>query len=178
MGNKRTEIRLTKENYEYLSRLKSENKTSINEIINAIISDKVNENNGANFQKLTYKNNFQENHRIYIKVSDNEMDFLKEQGKKHGLNSATKEVKFIILNSIYDRKIFDKIDMKELTFAVNSMNKLGRQVYSLCQAIRSSNQIVNLNPDSFKSMLDLIDKKITQITNFISSYDKILQRRI
>ena len=35
MGNKRTEIRLTKENYEYLSRLKSENKTSINELLRA-----------------------------------------------------------------------------------------------------------------------------------------------
>ena len=177
MRNKRTEIRLTKENYDYLNRLKTEYKTSINEIINAIISDKANENLNTNLEMLNYTDNFQENHRIYIKISDSEMDFLKKQGKLHGLNSATKEVKFIILNSIYKRKIFDRIDMKELTFAVNSVNKLGRQIYALCQAIRSSNQIINLNPDSFKAMLNSIDQKIVQVTNFISAYDKILQRR-
>lgn len=172
---KEIKIRVNDENYNELIKLKNANAVSMNLLINAMIELYINE--PKNTDKFLQNTKTKREHELRIYFTDDEFKFIKKQAKLTGLNSANKQAKFYIINQIENEKIFTPIEMKNLFFAVNDMNKLGRNLNALIMSIRDRKNEIKINVDNFEKMLNLIYEKIESITNIIKKYREILNTR-
>ena len=173
-------FRLDKSNYDFLSRYKDKMKVkSIDRILNDILSYIVDgDDKEINFNRIDDSPIEKETHIIRIKLTDSEVNLLKKEAEYHGFKSVAKEVRFRLLNSMYQENFFNNIEMKDLTFAVNSLNKVGRNLSALLAAIRNRDQNVNINFSNFEKMIKMLDGKIYSITSLLQKYFKVLKTRI
>ncbi|EDP6611415.1 hypothetical protein FVY21_08470, partial [Campylobacter jejuni] len=93
-------------NFNYLNKIKLETKTSLNKIINYIIKEYREKNKNSNIKndyKLIDNSNIimdKETKEIRIKLTDKEFKLLKENAINNNFKSATKEAKFLLINSL------------------------------------------------------------------------------
>ena len=173
-------FRLDKSNYDFLLRYKDKTKVkSIDRILNDILLYIVDgDDKEINFNRIDASPIEKETHIIRIKLTDSEVNLLKKEAECHGFKSVAKEVRFRLLNSMYQENFFNNIEMKDLTFAVNSLNKVGRNLSALLAAIRNRDQNVNINFSNFEKMIKMLDGKIYSITSLLQIYFKVLKTRI
>lgn len=172
-------FRLDKPNYDFLSRYKDKAKVkSIDRILNDILSYIIEGDDKEILNRIDASPIEKETHIIRIKLTDSEVNLLKKEAECHGFKSVAKEVRFRLLNSMYQENFFNNIEMKDLTFAVNSLNKVGRNLSALLAAIRNRDQNVNINFSNFEKMIKMLDGKIYSITSLLQKYFKVLKTRI
>lgn len=70
------------------------------------------------------------------------------------------------------------IEMRELTFAVNSMRKLGANIVTLIKAIYAKNSNITFNFDNVEKTCDLVKNNIEDTSKLIQKYCDILDKRI
>ncbi|MBX1306198.1 hypothetical protein I9X12_01730, partial [Campylobacter jejuni] len=93
-------------NFDYINKIKLETKTSFNKIINYIIKEYREKNKDSNIKndfKLIDNSNIimdKETKEIRIKLTDKEFKLLKENAINNNFKSATKEAKFLLINSL------------------------------------------------------------------------------
>lgn len=178
MKNKiRQEVKLSEENFNFIKSLKEKENTTFNEIINAMINLYIEKRQQDTISRVS--KNESESHKIYIYLTNTEYEFLKEQSQKHGFSSVTKEVKFRLLNNIYESKLFNNIEMYELANMMVDLNKIGRNINQLVKILQErATSKFNFNFDNFSTILFDINLKINALDKEISSYRTKLNQRV
>lgn len=168
--------RISKINHSMLEKNKEKTGLSINEIMNKIIYEYFEKNQEQNTKEFKPSRLSKE---IRIKLSDDEYIFLENEALLHGFSSVTKEIRFRLINSISNNKLFNNIEMKELSLAINDLNKIGRNINNLIVMLRDKFGLnVNLKVDNFSELFSSINSKISEINFIITEYKTILDRRM
>lgn len=173
---KRFSLRLDDENFKKIEKIKKNFNATFNLIINMII-DNFNKNIESNELDIK-KSSSKKTSMIHIRLTQDEFNFLQEQAKIHGFNSATKEVKFRLVSSMYNENFFTPIEMNELTPALNSMRKLGANIVTLIKAIYAKNSNITFNFDNVEKTCELVKNYIENTSKLIQKYCDILDKRI
>ncbi len=172
----RQEVKLSKANYDFIQSLKEKENATFNEIINAMISRYLEDKNN---KLILTKKRKPIDHKLTIFITQDEYYFLQEQAIYHGYSSATKELKFLLTNLIYNKAIFSNINMGEMQNAINDMNKLGRNINELIKILKEKKDAkINLNIDRIGSLLNDIYSKIDVATKLVTEYQNEIIFRV
>lgn len=172
----RITLRLFKNIDKKLSKLSKEKNTSKNEMINILLAIILN-NEENKLMKFDYFTNKKE-HKYTIFLSNKEKEFLEKRAIEHGFNSVTSEIRYRLLNTIYDDKFFTNIEIQYLLQTLNDINKVGRNINSLLEnARKTDNYNYEINYPKLKNELIDISKNIKNITNFITNANLRIRKR-
>lgn len=170
-------LRLTDENYEKIKTIKENSNASLNLILNMIV-DSYDSKNKVNCKLEFKKTSTKKNTMLHIRITEDEYIYLKEQAKIHGFKSASKEVKFRLVSTMYNENFFSPIEMKELLGAANQMKRLGANISTLIKAIYSKNRNVIFNFENLEKTIELAKNYIKNCSGIIGKYCDILDKRI
>lgn len=116
---------------------------------------------------------------IRFKLSNYEFEFFKNLAIIHGFNSASKEIKFLILNQFGNKKLFNNIEMQELNKNMTDLNKLGRNINEIARFVREKKAYeFTFNFKDFGGMLNEINLQIKSINDLICDYREKLDLKI
>ncbi|WP_215457732.1 hypothetical protein, partial [Campylobacter coli] len=157
-------IKVSKDDKIILEYIKSETNASYSKIISILLkkfnSCDTDEKNKINDE--ISKNKFyasDENKIIKLKLTENEVNILKEISKNTGFSSITKQAKFLLLNSIKNEKLFTNIEIDEFIKTRTEINAIGKNIYQLLKILRSGNS-VKINENNLNKTMDNIRDKI------------------
>ena len=85
-------------------------------------------------------------------------------------NSIKKELRYIIVNSIYDYEFNSEIELKTFILAKNALNAIGRNLNQFMRELKKRNLITINNKE--------IEKNISNISNKIDFLSQKLDRLI
>ena len=174
--DKKITLRLSDDNYKKLENIKKKSNYSLNLIVNMIID---NYQKDMENKKIYFNDsNLRKDKMVHLRLTQKEYDFLHKESKIHGFNSATKEVKFRLVSSMYNENFFTPIEMNELTPALNSMRKLGANIVTLIKAIYAKNSNITFNFDNVEKTCELVKNYIENTSKLIQKYCDILDKRI
>lgn len=174
--DKKITLRLSDDNYKKLENIKKKSNSSLNLIVNMIID---NYQKDMENKKIYFNDsNLRKDKMVHLRLTQKEYDFLHKESKIHGFNSATKEVKFRLVSSMYNENFFTPIEMNELTPALNSMRKLGANIVTLIKAIYAKNSNITFNFDNVEKTCELVKNYIENTSKLIQKYCDILDKRI
>ena len=174
--DKKITLRLSDDNYKKLENIKKISNSSLNLIVNMIID---NYQKDMENKKIYFNDsNLRKDKMVHLRLTQKEYDFLHKESKIHGFNSATKEVKFRLVSSMYNENFFTPIEMNELTPALNSMRKLGANIVTLIKAIYAKNSNITFNFDNVEKTCELVKNYIENTSKLIQKYCDILDKRI
>lgn len=157
-------IKVSKDDKIILEYIKSETNASYSKIISILLkkfnSCDTDEKNKINDE--ISKNKFytsDENKIIKLKLTENEVNILKEISKNTGFSSITKQAKFLLLNSIKNEKLFTNIEIDKFIKTRTEINTIGKNIYQLLKILRSVNS-VKINENNLNKSMDNIRDKI------------------
>ncbi|EKQ4064687.1 hypothetical protein P4893_001890 [Campylobacter jejuni] len=157
-------IKVSKDDKIILEYIKSETNASYSKIISILLkkfnSCDTDEKNKINDE--ISKNKFytsDENKIIKLKLTENEVNILKEISKNTGFSSITKQAKFLLLNSIKNEKLFTNIEIDEFIKTRTEINAICKNIYQLLKILRSGNS-VKINENNLNKTMDNIRDKI------------------
>lgn len=148
-------IKVSKDDKIILEYIKSETNASYSKIISILLKK-------FNSCDTDEKNKFytsDENKIIKLKLTENEVNILKEISKNTGFSSITKQAKFLLLNSIKNEKLFTNIEINEFIKTRTEINAIGKNIYQLLKILRSGNS-VKINENNLNKTMDNIRDKI------------------
>ncbi|EPM4087746.1 hypothetical protein ED561_08505 [Campylobacter coli] len=157
-------IKVSKDDKIILEYIKSETNASYSKIISILLkkfnSCDTDEKNKINDE--ISKNKFytsDENKIIKLKLTENEVNILKEISKNTGFSSITKQAKFLLLNSIKNEKLFTNIEIDKFIKTRTEINAIGKNICQLLKILRSGNS-VKINENNLNKTMDNIRDKI------------------
>ncbi|EAB5255735.1 hypothetical protein R2Z11_001653 [Campylobacter jejuni] len=157
-------IKVSKDDKIILEYIKSETNASYSKIISILLkkfnSCDTDEKNKINDE--ISKNKFytsDENKIIKLKLTENEVNILKEISKNTGFSSITKQAKFLLLNSIKNEKLFTNIEIDKFIKTRTEINTISKNIYQLLKILRSGNS-VKINENNLNKTMDNIRDKI------------------
>ncbi|EHU5895517.1 hypothetical protein KZF07_001023 [Campylobacter jejuni] len=157
-------IKVSKDDKIILEYIKSETNASYSKII-SILLKKFNSCDADEKNKINNeisKNKFytsDENKIIKLKLTENEVNILKEISKNTGFSSITKQAKFLLLNSIKNEKLFTNIEIDKFIKTRTEINAIVKNIYQLLKILRSGNS-VKINENNLNKTMDNIRDKI------------------
>ncbi|PSM51304.1 hypothetical protein CBLAS_1046 [Campylobacter blaseri] len=172
----RLTIRIKENIDEKISELSKNNNVTKNEIINIILLNFFENKNEdlLDFNFFTLKNEHE--YRIYL--FDKEKEFLDKKRAEHGFSFITSEIKFRLLNTIYNDKFFTNIEMKSLNDAVNDINVLGRNINTILKnAIETNKYNFDINYEKFSSDLKTIKEILYKLNREMENVNYRVQKR-
>ncbi|MFX3627642.1 hypothetical protein ACD574_00165 [Campylobacter sp. LH-2024] len=164
-------IKVSKDDKIILEYIKSETNASYSKIISILLkkfnSCDTDEKNKINDE--ISKNKFytsDENKIIKLKLTENEVNILKEISKNTGFSSITKQAKFLLLNSIKNEKLFTNIEIDKFIKTRTEINVIGKYIYIylLLKILRSGNS-VKINENNLNKTMNNIRDKIDILSN-------------
>ncbi|RAZ25702.1 hypothetical protein [Campylobacter hyointestinalis] len=165
-------IKVSKDDKIILEYIKSETNSSYSKIISILLkkfnSCDTDEKNKINDE--ISKNKFytgDENKIIKLKLTENEVNILKEISKNTGFSSITKQAKFLLLNSIKNEKLFTNIEMDEFIKTRIEINAIGKNI-SILKILRSGNS-VKINENNLNKTMDNIRDKIDILSDHLGT---------
>lgn len=174
--DKKITLRLSDDNYKKLENIKKISNSSLNLIVNMIID---NYQKDMENKKIYFNDsNLRKDKMVHLRLTQKEYDFLHKESKIHGFNSATKEIKFRLVSSMYNENFFTPIEMNELTPALSSMRRLGANIVTLIKAIYTKNSNITFNFDNLEKTCELVKNHIENTSKLIQKYCDILDKRI
>lgn len=146
---KRIEIKLDNEKYEKFVWYKRKNSTNFNAILNAKIDEVL---GSCQREFLSDKSENKKENLIKIKLTTSEFNLLKNLAKSHDFNSAAKEARFRILNTIYKNAFFTNIKMKELSNATTELENISTHLKAFVLTLKEKKSSwFSLNFSKFES---------------------------
>ena len=173
-GNKmRFVFTINDENYQILKRYSDTYNVSMSTLLNKIIKDSLPEKSDKNFHQLSYKYD-ELDMRIFkeykVKLSEEETKIIKELSQIHMCNSIRQELRHIIVNAIYDEKIFSQAELKSFILAKTALNAIGRNLNQFVRELKKRNLITINNQE--------VEKNISSISNKIDDLSKKIEKLI
>lgn len=159
MANIKTTFRLSENNLTILKDLSKKTGTTINKILNFIVSKQ----NDTNYLDDYINDSNEDNKVVRIKINSKEYEFLKKQAELDGLNHINSEVKYRLLNTIYRNKYFTNIELSNFMKTRTEVNAVGRNLNQLLRLLQTKSSL-NINDEVFSNMIKDLDDKIKNIT--------------
>ncbi|ECQ1434341.1 hypothetical protein FYY66_08040 [Campylobacter jejuni] len=100
-----------------------------------------------------------ETKEIRIKLTDKEFKLLKENAINNNFKSATKEAKFLLINSLNKYKFFSNDNILEFIKTRTEINAIGKNLYQLLKVLRSRN-FIKINDENFKNTINNLNDKL------------------
>lgn len=158
-------------NYKYLKELSENTNTPMGIILNKMMNDFLVKNK-IKVNKLQYNSQdldkkFKE---VKVNLTDNECQIIKKISEKNMHNSIKKELRFIIVSSIYDYKFNSEIELRTFILAKNALNAIGRNLNQFIRELKKRNLITINNKE--------VEKNISNISNRIDFLSEKLDKLI
>ena len=155
-------LRIDDENYVRLLKAKEQKSSSINALINSALLEYFNKESD---EKLLKENSdCKLSHTIQIKLSDDEFNLLKDRAKTHGFKAATKELRLILINTLYENKFFSNLEMSKINLATSEFKRLGKNFYEAIELFKYK------KGSSFEIKFDELKQSFTDILEAIELY--------
>ncbi|MDA3048212.1 MULTISPECIES: hypothetical protein [unclassified Campylobacter] len=145
---------------------------TFSDIVNVALFKFIDKKSDKNSEKIQPMSMAKDSVEIRFFIPQQEYKFLQNQAEKNGFSSATKEIKFLLLNFIYgNEKVFNNIEMKELTKATNDLNILGRNISEIIRYLRTHDPFnLNINYNGLERLLTDINTQIKTINDLVTDY--------
>lgn len=158
-------------NYKYLKELSENTNTPMGIILNKMMNDFLVKNK-IKVNKLQYNSQdldkkFKE---VKVNLTDKECQIIKKFSEKNMHNSIKKELRFIIVSSIYDYKFNSEIELRTFILAKNALNAIGRNLNQFIRELKKRNLITINNKE--------VEKNISNISNRIDFLSEKLDKLI
>lgn len=119
----------------------------------------------AEENKTTPLENIKQEFRI--RLNKKEVDFLKAEAEKNLFSSIPKEIKYRVLNSIYEEKTMSNIELKKMNEMKNDLNKISTNLNELLKVLRKvekeEQKISGVNYKALITWSEKISKTMNEI---------------
>ncbi|WP_270985540.1 hypothetical protein [Campylobacter helveticus] len=168
------------ENYKLMKKYSQKFDMSMGAILNRIIKESLSNKKTKVFNDLSYKEDeldlkvFKE-HKV--KLSEEETKIVKELAQIHLHNSIKKELRFIILNAIYNEKIFSQVELKSFILTKTALNAIGRNLNQFVRELKKRNLITLNNKEVEKNISSIshkIDELCEKLEKLITKTERVL----
>ena len=155
-------LRVSDEIYYRILLLMEQKSSSKNALINSALFEYFNKESD---EKLLKENSdCKLSHTIQIKASDAEFNLLKDRAKAHGFKAAAKELRFILINTLYANKFFSNLEMSKINLATSEFKRLGKNFYEAIELFKYK------KGSSFEIKFDELKQSFTDILEAIEIY--------
>ena len=155
-------LRVSDEIYYRILLLMEQNSSSKNALINSALLEYFNKESD---EKLLKENSdCKLSHTIQIKLSDAEFNLLKYRAKAHGFKAVTKELRLILINTLYENKFFSNLEMSKINLATSEFKRLGKNFYEAIELFKYK------KGSSFEIKFDELKQSFTEILEAIEIY--------
>lgn len=173
----RKTIRISSEIEKEIKEILEKYNISFNLFINIAISEYLSKAKNSLIDFNYFGNSNDNEFRIFL--SDREKEFLEQEANNHGFNSITKEIRYRLMNTIYNNKFYTNFEMIELAKAINDLNKFGRNFNEIVKYLRENDGVkFNMNYEVFGNNIEEIVKIFREINNAILSDRTRLELRV
>lgn len=118
-------------------------------------------------------------HTIQIKVSNTESDLLRYRAKAHGFKAAAKELRFILINTLYENKFFSNLEMNKINLATSEFKRLGKNFYEAIELFKyKKGSAFEIKFDELKQSFNEILETIKIYKESVNSINKERQKRL
>lgn len=167
---KQFSIRLDNDNYDALKQISDSNNIAIGKILNFLVK-KYLLDNAENFNDMPFikiQHTKDKNTKIIkISLTDKEYKILKQRQKIHLHSSMTQEVKYYILNAIYNDKIINQLELNALALTRAEIHKIGVNINQIARAI-NNNEIKEISK-SLGTDIEILQEKIAELKDKINN---------
>lgn len=167
---KQFSIKLDDDNYSMLKQISDENQISIGKIINFLISKYLQDSSAIiNNTLIIEKQSAPKNNTkiVQISLTDEQYKILKQRQKIHLHSSMAQEVRYYILNAIYNDKIINQLELNALALTRAEIHKIGVNINQIARAI--NNKKFKEIPESLGVDIKNLEKKISILKNRINN---------
>lgn len=167
---KQFSIRLDNDNYDVLKQISDSNNIAIGKILNFLVKKYLLDNtenfNDIPFIQIQYTKD-KNTKIIKISLTDKEYKILKQRQKIHLHSSLSQEVKYYVLNAIYNNKIINQLELNALAITRAEIHKIGININQIAKALNNKE---NKNfAESFGDNLEALQIKISELKDKINA---------
>lgn len=163
------ELKIGDELFSVLKEINSRTKIPLTKIVISILNEKL-----QDIKELNYNKEFIEDYKnidndletqIRFRINENERIFLEEQMKRTGNKSLTSEIKFRLLNTIYNNKYFLPIELKYFKDLIYQLRKIGSNINQISTKLNSNKDLNYSDISIIKNSIDELNIKINGTKN-------------
>ncbi len=163
------ELKLADEIFFSLKEIKNITGMPLTKIVISILNEKL-----QDIKELNYNKEFIEDYKnidndletqIRFRINENERIFLEEQMKRTGNKSLTSEIKFRLLNTIYNNKYFLPIELKYFKDLIYQLRKIGSNINQISTKLNSNKDLNYSDISIIKNSIDELNIKINGTKN-------------
>lgn len=145
-------------NYNSLKKISDRTNKPISSILNKIISDSL--ENQPDIEKLKFNPNENKKFKeVKVNLTDDECLLIKKFSEKNMHNSVKKELRFMIVNNIYNYRFNSEIELKTFILAKNALNAIGRNLNQFIRELKKKN-LISINHKEMEKTISNISSKI------------------
>ncbi|WP_419233922.1 hypothetical protein [Aliarcobacter cryaerophilus] len=164
-------VKLAQANLEVLERLNQEYKIPITSLANSCIYEKL----GDKIKLLKEFNLSTAGHEIDLKIRlyEYEKEYLLNASRLTGINSLTGVIKYLILNSIYEKRFINPIELEAFIKFKSEINSIGRNLHQILKHLNIHKELKS--DELIKTMQELnikIDHTKQEIENLLKYTNK------
>lgn len=165
-------VKLAQANLEILKRLNQEYKIPVTFLANSCIYEKL----GDKIKLLKEFDLSLAGDEIDLKVRlyEHEKEYLLNASKLTGINSLTGVIKYLILNSIYEKRFLAPNELKIIDELKSEINKIGINLHQILKKLNFKEEFKN---DDLKTLLEQLNEKIDFTNKEIESIPKYVNHR-
>ncbi|RBQ27938.1 hypothetical protein [Aliarcobacter vitoriensis] len=165
-------VQLAPANLEILERLNQEYKIPITSLANSCIYEKLGD-------KIKLLKEFDsslggDDTELKIRLYENEREYLIKASKLTGINSLTGVVKYLILNSIYEKRYITPTEIEAFIKFKSEVNSIGRNLH---QILKHLNIHKELKSDNLINTIQELNIKIDHTKQEIDNLLKYTNKR-
>lgn len=163
--NTKMSFRINEDNYKFLNDLKSDTNVSMNKLLNIILADVKEANYKSKKSNIDTALKASNTKEIRIDLTQEEYEYLQLQSKVSGLNSVTKEVKYRLLNTMYDNTYFTNLELRAFTKASTEVTIVGRNLNQLVKLLNTKNNKIKIDETRFIKLYEEINLRVSNLVN-------------
>ena len=170
---------ISDDNLYFLDKISKNTHTPKSKIINKIISSYIEENQNKKNHFLNYKEEKKEERSKEVRIffTKNEYELLKKNASKNNHSFISKELRYLIFNSIYNDKFYNDIELRRLILTKTALNQLGRNLNQLNKELRKR-AFLRISENNLTKLLNNILNKINELVLNIESLSKKTKDKI
>lgn len=167
-------VRITPKNLEVLEQINNTYGLSITYLVNICIYERL----GGTYKLLkefNMANYSSKGIELKIRLYEHEKEYLQNSAKQTGTNSLTGEIRYRLLNSIYEKKFIspdEKIAFSQIKY---ELNMIGRNLH---QILKKLNFNKNFEENIFKDTLLDLDEKLDLLKNHLENLTNYSKERV
>jgi len=104
---------------------------------------------------------------LKIRIFETEKDYLLKSSEITGTNSLTQEIRYRVLNSIYEKKLLIPIEIKVLNEIKYEINRIGRNLHQILKYLNFKEE---LKSDDLKELIAQLNMKLDENKKILENH--------